>query len=307
MKNFNKYYLIYALIAVLYCSLIIIIPPDASVLTRYSLSPSSAKLLSLSLALPILVIWWLGFFGFVKLKEYAHDIKTNKDGKSLEQIGNGLMIMAIGGPLISMINSYSNHLATQRPSLTSGAVITYNYLTLIMIFATFYLVHEGASKLSGILKKKELSRTEILIKLIFAAFSILYIYFTLQNPSRQFPGPGISRAAYYLSDSILVITIIIPYLFVWWYGIRATYLIQQYSKKVSGIIYRQSLSRLAAGLGLVVVTYMLLRFLTSFTTQLNSWSLKVLLLVVYLLLIFLGLGFGLIAKGAKQLKKLEEV
>ncbi len=307
MKNFNKYYLIYVLIALVYCSLILLIPPDASVLTKYGISAAQVKLLSLSLAVPILLIWWLGFFGFIKLKQYAYSIRSNKDGKSFEQISNGLMVMAIGSPLISIISSYSNYVGQRNPAWTSYSVILSNYLTLAMVFFTFYLIQQGANKLAAILKGKERSSTDVLIKLLFALFAVLYIHFTLQNPARQFPTPGISKAAYYLSDSLLVITIIIPYLFVWWYGIRSTYLIRLYSNKVKGVVYKQSLGLLSAGLGTVVIAYMFLRFLTSFTTQLNSWSLKALLIVLYVLIAVLGLGYGLIAAGAKRLKKIEEV
>ncbi|HSX43684.1 MAG TPA: hypothetical protein VLE69_00065, partial [Candidatus Saccharimonadales bacterium] len=66
-------------------------------------------------------------------------------------------------------------------------------------------------------------------------------------------------------------------------------------------------TRLALGLGVVVGFLMVLRYLVALTTTLDNLALKYLLLVVYLLLIFIAIGYGLIASGAKRLKKIEEV
>lgn len=134
-----------------------------------------------------------------------------------------------------------------------------------------------------------------------------YCYVTLTNPARQFPPSSGIKAAYYLPDWLLVTTIIIPYLFVWFYGMRAAAHLAFYRKNVSGVVYKQALGYLAVGLGTVIVSSMALRFLVSLTTLLNSLSLKILLILLYALIFVIASGYIFIAVGAKKLKRIEEV
>jgi hypothetical protein len=308
VRKFNKYYLWFIGISILYCALILIIPPDASVLRKYSLTALQAKFLTFSFAIPILFIWFLGFFGFSHIKDYARIIRNNKDGKSLNRLADGLLVLVLGGALSTIISSVLNYLATVRPRLIPMSVIVNNYLGLLILLGAFYLIYQGAEGLIKAVRKHIATTSEILSMAVFIAFSVLYVYITLANPYRQFPPPNNSvKAAYYTNDIILVLTIILPYLVVWFYGIRSTYFIRQYSRKAPGILYRQALAYLSAGIGIVIVSSMLLRFLTSLTSTLDNLTLKILLLLLYILVAIIGIGYGLIAAGAKKLKKFEEV
>jgi hypothetical protein len=50
-----------------------------------------------------------------------------------------------------------------------------------------------------------------------------------------------------------------------------------------------------------------LQFLTTITEQLNRLNLAPLLIVLYLLIAFYAVGYALVARGAKKLKKIEDV
>ncbi len=160
---------------------------------------------------------------------------------------------------------------------------------------------------SRLKKQARHSSREPLIMSIFLMFSAVFSYLTLTNPARQFPIEGASRAAYHMADFPLVLTIVIPYLFVWFFGIRSVYFIALYRKHVKGVLYRNSLGLLAAGLAVVIISSMSIRFLVSLTTIVNNLGLRRLLIVIYLLVLVIFVGNLLIARGVRQLQRIEEV
>lgn len=308
LSRFNRYYALLAALSVLYCVLILVIPPDASVLRRYDITTSQAQWLSVSFALPLIVIWFAAFYGFIKLKKYAAHAKPDRDGIWLAKVAHGLMFLALAMPLNSIFTALGNYLTSRRPQLTPLTVITNNYLALILVLAGFYLIYQGTGGLVSLLNKRQrYSSYERPIMLMFLLISIIYSYVTLTNEARQFPVAGIRRAAYYMADFPLILTIIIPYLFVWFFGLRSVYFIYLYRRRVKGILYRESLGLLASGLAVVIVTSMIIRYLVSMTATLNNLTLRFLLVFLYVLLLVIFAGYLLIAQGAKKMQRIEEV
>ncbi len=308
MRKFNSYYGLWAGLSALYLLLILIIPPNASTLLRYGLTPTKAKLISVSVALPLIGIWYAAFYGFITFKRYAYMIHKSKDGRALSILARGLMCLALSLPLISLITSIFNYLATTHPHLQPTTVIITNYMSLALFLFAFYFIYIGARELVTIRKmRSKYVQQEQLGTMAFVVVSAFYSYVTLVNPARQFPTEGVPRAAYYLADLPLILTIIIPYIVVWYFGMKAAYYIGLYRQKISGTLYRQALGRLAAGIALVIISSMLVRFLVSITTLVNSLTLKLLLFVLYLLLLLIFVGYMFIASGAKKLRRIEEV
>ena len=307
MKRFNKYYIWFVVLSIINIALIFIIPPDKSSLAKYNLTVNNAKLISLTVFIPLIFIWFAAFYGFIQFMQYAELIKKAKEGKALAIVARGLMYLAIGQPLLSIIQSLLNYWASLQPHWIAASVIINNYAALAVVLLAFYVIHQGASHLITVLKK-ELRYTprERLMFVTFAVVSIFYCYVTLANPARQFPTPGIARAAYYLPDWLLVVSIVIPYLFVWFFGLRAAFYLRLYRRRIGGILYKQAIGYLSLGIVGVILSSMGIRFLTSLTTLLNSLTIKILLAVVYLLVVAISVGFILIAIGARKLKRIEE-
>ncbi len=78
----------------LYILTILNIPPNPSAMERYGLTEASIRIISLSVALPYIVIWAAAFYGFIRFKQYTDLIQDSPDGKPLATIANGLMILA---------------------------------------------------------------------------------------------------------------------------------------------------------------------------------------------------------------------
>lgn len=307
MKQPNRFYILYALMAILYLGLIIFAPQDAAVLTKYHLSSIQAKELSLTMALPLLVIWWFAFYGFIRLKAYAQLIERTNDGKHVANLAKGVFWLAISLPINSVMGSYLSYLAYRYPSAISATVITANYLRLTLAIIAFYWIYKGTQGLAATLVQKTEGMHRDGIRTAFIALGLAFTYITLNNPYRRLPTGTPSRAVYYLPDILILLTIIIPYLWVWYRGFASAHYLHLYKQKVKGVLYKSGLGYIANGLACIIASSIVIQFLVSITTIWNGATLHFILFTLYVLIIFTGLGYFLVAVGANRLKKIEEV
>ncbi len=308
MKKFNRYYLLLAALIIAYIACVIFLPIDPKVsANRYGLSSGQIRVLSLSIVLPFIAIWGSAFYGFVKVKQYAALIDKDKAGHGLRVLSDGLMLLAISLPLTALAGIVRDHVNNGHLALIPTTTIIYNYFSLLLALAGVWLVAQGARQLVGSLKKKRHTLNQTFLASAFTAFCIFYTYIAMTDPLRRTPGGISGTAAYYLPDALVFLTIVVPYIVLWYLGFRAAYHIQLYRRNITGVLYRKALGYLAAGIAFVVVSMMALRLCVSMSSYFSDLSLRLLLLLVYFLLIIIGVGYGLIARGAKRLKKIEEV
>lgn len=308
VRKLNSYYLLLAVLAAVYLAITMLLPPDPRTLDRLSLNPLTLKLLNLTVVLPFIAIWVIAFYGFVHLKRYTMKIVNSEDGKALHTIANGLMILAISLPTSGIMSGLLNFAATQPdPMAVPLLTIIKNYVTLALYVAAFLLISKGSKMLVAHLKQKPADSLDVFGVPIIVILGAVYTYLALTNPNRVEPSEVTGRALYYLSDPAIFLTIIIPYLFVWFYGLRSSFYLNYFREKVSGVIYKDFLKFLAFGISFVVISSIAAQFLTAVSASVVSLTLLPLLMLVYVLVAVMAVGYIFIAMGAKRLNKIEEV
>ncbi len=292
--------------SVAYVAQALLVAPDQETLTKYHISSGQAIGLALTVAIPYLLIWFIALGGFLRLKDYITSIRGGKDGEAFLIIGHGILLLTLWLPLSAVFGGFATHYYQSHPSATADMVRLTNYITLAILFPAFWLINRGAHRLLSLVKRPSYQFPQMAI-VACIGLAALYVFLTLSDPARQVPVGGVKAASYYLPDWATVTTIVIPRLIMWFLGIQAIYFIYLYRHKVKGALYRGALRNLANGLGWVVITTIVLRMFQSFSTQLSDLNLGLLLLIVYFLLIIIGAGYVLIAKGAKSLQRIEEI
>lgn len=305
--NNKRIFWIFMALSVIYILQIILIPPDASSLAKFRLSATEAKLLALTFALPVAFVWMLGSYVYIKFRRYVNSISKDKDGKAFATISNGLLFLCLWLPISTIFSNISNYLYREHPSWTAPLVITNNYLNLFLLLFALALIYTGSRELISLEQNRKASMSKYLTYIPFIAISELYVFLSLNNPVRQFPSETVKVAGYYLSDWLLIGTIVIPYILVFYWGFFAVLNIYIYRRNVRGVIYKKSLDNFAKGLLCIVSSIILIRYLASLTTAFSNSTLKTILLIIYLLLAILLLGFILFAKSVKKLEKIEKV
>jgi hypothetical protein len=297
----------FALLIVAYTVLNAVLPPDAESLTRYNLTSAAARALRLTLVIPLIIIWTLTMYGYLRFKNYAQSIVQGQDGPALSHIADGILALALWLPLSSILTNAATYVSHRYPQLTQESVIVRNYIGIGLLLLAVYLLWRGSERLLSATRIELTQHQNDKIHLLVLFLSTVFAYLTLFNPSKNTPPASHTVALYYLPDWLLILTIIIPYTLIWFYGIRAVANVRIYARQVRGVIYRSALGYLANGLAFSIGSLLLLRYLGSFTAWLSSLALKPLLIVLYLLIFVVGISSVLLAIGARKLQKIEEV
>ena len=300
----RKYYwYIFIILIVAYVAAVFLVPTDPHTLQKYHVSESQAKLINASVVIPIIAIWCTAFYGFSRIKSYAVAVRHTPEGGPFNALAAGLMISVMGLPLTSVVSTILNRLAVLHPDLLPTVTIMRNYLGVILALLAFYLIGNGAEALTHLVKNK---RTSLGHQAWVIAFVVCGCVFSWLIMAHRAGGNG-QQSAYYLPDWLILTTIAIPYTYVWYRGAVAAYSIYFYQKNINGTLYKRALGSFSAGIAVVIGASIFIQVLTTFSERLNRLHLTPVLGIIYLLLVMWAIGYGLIAKGAKKLKTLEDV
>jgi hypothetical protein len=307
VKN-KRFTSLYVLLIVVYIAQTLTTAVNPSVLTKYRIDTTQVRLLSLTIALPYIVIWFIGLVGYLRLQNYGELIgRREKDGMAFTMIAHGVLGLGLWLPLSTIATALSSQYYLSHPSATANLVRFNNYFNLIIVFVGIWFIYKGSEKLLTVIKKQ---KTFVMSPPFMYAYLIcagIYVYLTFLDPARQFPTHTVAVASYYEPDWLLLLTLVIPRLIYGFLGVVAVYNIHLYNSKVQGSLYKQALKHLTQGLIAVIAITMVLRCLASLTTTLEKFGLQLLLAIIYILLVLIAVGYILIARGAKQLQNLEEL
>lgn len=305
-KRYKKLTAFFSLLVILYLVQSFAYAPSRATQTKYHLSAGQLKLLILSIIIPYIIIWAIALVGSMRLIAYADGIKKSRDGAAFHEIAQGVLWFALWLPLSNVVDTFITHYYNLHPASTAHLTWVINYLNIVLLFPGFLLINRGSKMLLAIVKRPADYLPQA-IAFGYIALSALYVALVLRDPTRQFPSPDVPAAAYYESDWWLVTTIIIPRLLMWFLGLQAAYNIYLYREKVKGALYRLALDNLAKGTALAIVVIIILRCFQSLATLLSKFGLGLILLIIYVLLILMAVGYILIARGASRLQKLEDL
>lgn len=293
-------------LAVVYLAQSLLYVPSAETLERYSVTAGQAMALKLTITIPYIIIWFIAAWGYKSLWNYTNKITGSKDAVGFQWITLGIFFLVIWLPITNILNNYTTHYYQLHPESIANMVRINNYVHLLLLFPAFSFIYVGSKKLVSILKErvKPLPLTFMIAYIVFCA---LYTYITLQDPARAAVVQDTQAANYYLPDWLIVTTLIIPRLIMWFLGLWAVYKIYQYTKFVKGTLYKEALRKLALGVTWVVLITIILRLFQTLSVQINQLSLGAILLIVYVILLVLCAGYVLISQGSKRLQRLEEL
>ena len=307
----TKYFLLLLVLTGVYSYFGFATPVDLDQLAKYNFSLTSYHWLLGSIILLISLIWWVAFYGFSKFKDYAEKIKNRSDGQHLATVANGLEVLAIGVALSSVFSSIIQDITMRNLSLVPRMVIFENYVSLAIAAVAYYLMYTGAKGLVGLVNNNPKADLRRWWFWGYVVLAVLYLIVTLSSDQKSSVATLTSHGLFYLPNGLLIITLLLPYVVVWYLAIKGPLLLAFYRQNTKGAIYKAALRGLSVGLMIVVGVTILLQFLTvitdSHSSALANASRTTILAFVYLLIVLISVGFLVIARGAKKLKLIEEV
>lgn len=295
---------LFALLVLVYLGFSLLVAPSAAALKTYHLSVAGARAITISFVVPLVLIWTAGLFGSLKLRQYSRVVKGSPESRGLAVLSYGLLILVVTQPFASDLTSLVAQIVKHSPQTLPTLTIINNYIQILLMAAALTVIARGAAHLGALARRRSNESLERqLWALGLIAVSIFYGYFLV---SHRLQGPGPSRQ-YFMPDWLALLTIAIPYLFFWYKGLYASFCIFKYQRNVRGLIYRHSLLYIAGGIVAVIISSIFVRFLATIADRLTRLSITPVLIIIYVFLGITGLGYILIAWGARKMRRIEEV
>ena len=292
-------------LALVYTVLILVLPVSQASIQTYYLSPLEYRALLFIVSLPSIVTWIAAFIGYSKLREYVSLVRKTPEGTHLDKLATGCAWLAWSLPVTAILSLLLNAIANRHPAFYSASIITVNYLGLLLPLVAFSIIGVASRGLVNQARLKLSLASIRVIMLFFLAAGILYCYLTFQ----RFDMTSLSSTQnpYFLPIWLMVLSVIIPYLYVWFIGLLAAYEITLFSQQTEGVLYRQALRLLVLGLVVIIISSIAMQYITGLQPRVGHLMFGYHLVLVSIFRLVGGSGFIALAIGANRLKKIEEI
>ena len=268
---------------------------------NYDVSPTVFVLVQFSVVLPVLAIWLTAAYGAIKFKSYSRMIESSPDGRALNLITTGLILLVIGLISQTILGVFPRY-SVGQPWLPFF-VFMRNHVPLVLSIISLIYIAIGSYKLVKLVKASTTYRRNLVLVLAaYVAAAAWMGQFFYTHLSHTVNG-GVPNFA--MSGHMPFYTMAIPYLLVWGLGAISVLNIATYISNVKGAIYRSALRYLASGLMTVITFAIALQMLTFANSAVLKLSFGAIVALVYLILIVYALGFVLLAMGARRLVRIE--
>ena len=293
-----------ALLIIGYVILVFLLPANTVTMRVYHFSSLEYRAALLLVALPSLLTWLAAFIGYAKLRQYVGAISKTPEGAYFDKLATGCLWLAWSLPAASYFGLIANAAADKWPSVHAPTILG-NYINLGLSVVAFSLIG-AASRGLVILAKLKFSLASVrAIMLFFLAAGVLYCYLIFRK--LDLSSLGSTNNAYSLPIWLVVVTLIVPYLYAWFVGLLAAYEIRLFSRLTDGVLYRQALRLVAAGLTIIILSFIALQYISSVQPSKGHLVLGYRVVLVSVSRVIGGGGFLLLAVGAERLKRIEDV
>jgi hypothetical protein len=217
------------------------------------------------------------------------------------KITYGLLVLFGSLVIPTMIRAV--YLFFAHDSRGAGWNVFNNYMGIFFPLLSFFLMFLGSVQIARHIQPKVTRLAKATTVLLpVALFSVFYLFMIFTNPIRQISSDPTVPATYFLSDGMIVSTIVLPVIVTWLLGLLLVVNLEHYSH-FSKTINRPALVSFYNGIIIIVAITILSQVLSSLgSNRFSHLSLGVLLILVYALLGLVTFGFGLIAHGARKLQ-----
>ncbi len=270
-------------------------------------SSTAILFLRITLLAPYMLTWLVAVIGWFNFNQFAFDTQRkrapNHAAFRLISRGLGLLIFdLIGIPMISVARS----VWAENEQVAASLTIVSNYLHIVVPLIAFSFLYAGSRKLALSGRYASGLRSNMLPSLLATSlFTTLLSLAVFGNTSRQMAPEAGRFATYYVSDPLIIITIILPLAITWLLGLQAALNTERYAHSLLQPLWRRAIIHFFHGLLAIVSSSIILQAITAFgSEQLQQVNLALILAVIYLFIIIQAVGYLFIKKSAKQLSHL---
>lgn len=298
---------VYIPLAALYLILSYVYPTDPSTIAQRHFSVAQARVVALTFAAIFIIIWVLAFYSSWKLMEYGQSIKEYQDGKAFVLLAFGMFVLALYLPFRSITKILLNYSAHVHPGLTTASIMFISYTNVLIPLVVYIYISRGGQRLFSMVRAKVPSAHIAALALLLSVICAMYCYAIFTSRTKLTPVDWLITVNYAVRAPLLILTLVVPFLFMWSIGLIATYQIYHYHRKVKGVIYRDCLRLLSIGLTLEILAEIAAQYITALAASVRRFPSVFMALLVFTVLLVIAIAYVLIVQGVKKLRAFEEV
>ncbi len=272
-----------------------------------NLSTAALTILTLSILAPYLLTWLIAVIGWYNFSWFATDAVYKKipGHQGIIYISRGLGILIFDLILVPMFSVIRRIWGDDEPTAAFITILS-NYFHVVIPLVAFSFMYIGSLKLAASGHYASAIRIRILPALLATiVFIALFCLAVTGNTSRQVAHGAGQFASFYISDPLIILTIIIPLAITWFLGLQTALNTERYMHSFLQPVWRTAIIHLFHGLLAIVSSAIILQAITAFGNhQLQQISFVLLLVILFLFIFLQAAGYFLIRKGAKQLRSL---
>lgn len=271
----------------------------------YHTTITDYRLLSILVNLPLIMVWFVAFWGYTRLKSYVRALGKAKEAKGYRLLTKGMAWLACVLPVTAIIDRLLSGLSDNHPKAHDTTLIISNYFNLLLPFVAFIIIFVAAKVLLKSQKPAVREAQSPVLMAVFLLFGALYCYLILKTA--DLTSLTSSSNIYTLPVWLIIVSLIIPYLYSWFIGLLASYDLLLLSRNIPGVLYKRALAYLTSGLIAIILSFITIQYLTALWPLKQHLVFNYQLVIITLFRIIGGFGFILLAVGANKLKRIEEV
>ena len=305
LRNISRGTKVFIALTIIYGLFAFILPANPITKATYQVDNEAYHTLLFVVRIPIIATWCIAYFSFIRLLGYARQIKDTPEGAGFLSIAKGVGWIAWGLAVPAFVSSLLNAIANVDRDFLATALIITNYLYMIASLVAFSYIGAGAHALLHNAKVKVQSKHIRWLVAVLVSFAVLFC--ALIAARLHGMSLGDSYNAFYLPNWLVWSTIVTPYLYAWFIGVFAAMELVLIARRTSGIIYKQALQLIAAGLVLIILSMCSLQYFRAIVPRTGHLTIGASLVTAYGIYAVNITGSILLVSGVRRLKRIEDI
>lgn len=300
-------YLILVVVLWLAYAVLTLLAPATHTVNQYRINLVQVNLVRVSILIPLLVIWLAAIYAVARFSYYSHLVRESAEGGAYRKLARGIFMLFLVLVVPSFINLIGNF-SPGSAEVEKWVTIVRVYTSVVFYLLAFWYLWQGSRQLLQTLTPRpSVDRARRCAAFVVGGLAIAYAWAIFHNQFRTVSSDPLIKPTYFLPDWLIISTIFLPYLVIWLWGIWSIIKTHAFARHVPGVIYRQAFLSLARGLTAVVLLLIGLQFVSQASTVFGHASLRAILIIIYIIIFALAVGYIFLARGAKQLTSIEKV
>lgn len=290
------FYAIILAFGVIYIYFTITTPTTASS-ERLGLVGLKKLIVQITFILPYIATWLFGTIAVVNLRRAQMRVQNTIVRSAYGHFAFGIACL-VSAMILAAIMGQLRSYYQDNTSFVMFVTILNNYIWALLPLFGFILLYRGARNLIVESGKRFLD-LDIMSIAVTLLLGTAYSFLVFTNSSRQVSLDPSIPATYYLPDVLIFVTIIVPILATWFFGIRTAFMLEKID--FEGKI-QSDFARFENGIWLIIFALIILQAIISLGTErFYQIGLGPTLGLLYMFLIILVIGYSLLARVAKKL------